>query len=123
MNSSVVTPLLLNSAHAQLADLDGRLPGAHIDCQLPIVKLEIGNRKLLGWVIVVWLVGLMSSPTDGAVLRVPEDYPGIQRAIDASRNGDTVLVSPGLYNENINFKHRAITLSGTNPSDPTVVSN
>ncbi|HXJ61009.1 MAG TPA: PKD domain-containing protein [Verrucomicrobiae bacterium] len=123
MNSSVVARLLLNSAVAQLADLDGRLAGAHIYCQLPIVKLEIGNWKLLGWVILVGLVGLMSSPTEAAVLRVPEDYPGIQRAIDASRNGDTVLVSPGFYNENINFKHRAITLSGTNPSDPTVVSN
>ena len=78
---------------------------------------------MLGWVIVVWLVGLMSSPTEGAVLLVPGDYPSIQRAIDASRRGDTVLVSPGLYNENINFKRKDITLSSTNPSDPAVVSN
>jgi len=89
----------------------------------PNRKSEIESRRWLGWVMLFWLLGMMSWPTQGAVLRVPGDYPGIQNAIDASRSGDTVLVSPGVYNENIIFKRRAITVSSTNPSDPAVISN
>ena len=41
-------------------------------------------------------------PASAAVtLRVPQDYPTIQSAIDASSPGDTVLVASGIYNENV----------------------
>ena len=43
-------------------------------------------------------------------LRVPADQPTIQAAINAATNGDTVLVSPGTYYENINFNGKAITV-------------
>ena len=36
-----------------------------------------------------------------AVLKVPEEYTTIQSGIDASVEGDTVVVYPDLYNENI----------------------
>ena len=45
-----------------------------------------------------------------ATLRVPQDYPTIQAAINAAHNGDLVLVSPGVYNENL-------TLSGNSLPD------
>ncbi len=35
------------------------------------------------------------------VVRVPEDYPTIQAAIDAVAEGGTVLIGPGLYKENV----------------------
>ncbi len=44
-------------------------------------------------------------------IRVPEDYSTIQSAIDASSNGDTVLVAPGEYYENINLKGKNILLT------------
>lgn len=43
--------------------------------------------------------------------RVPADYPGIQLAIDAAQTGDTVLVSPGIYFENLQLRGRDIVLS------------
>jgi len=43
-------------------------------------------------------------------LEVPIEYETIQAAIDASEDGDTVLVHPGEYVENINFEGKVITL-------------
>ena len=46
-----------------------------------------------------------------ATLKVPEDYSTIQAAINASANGDTVLVASGTYYENINFLGKNILLT------------
>ena len=43
-------------------------------------------------------------------VNVPDDYETIQDAINASKNGDTVLVSPGEYTENIDFTGKSIAL-------------
>ncbi|MDP8229402.1 MAG: T9SS type A sorting domain-containing protein [Candidatus Electryoneaceae bacterium] len=51
---------------------------------------------------------------------VPDDYETIQAAIDASFDGDTVLVHPGEYVENIDFCGKAIVVIG-NPDDPSEV--
>ena len=49
-------------------------------------------------------------------------YDTIQEAIDASLDGETILVYPGNYYENINFNARNITVRSTDPSDPAIVS-
>lgn len=36
-------------------------------------------------------------------IKVPADYPTIQQGVTAAVSGDTVLVAPGVYNENIVF--------------------
>ncbi len=46
-----------------------------------------------------------------STLRVPADYSTIQSAINASAHGDTVLVSPGRYYENIIFGGKNITVA------------
>jgi hypothetical protein len=68
-------------------------------------------------------VTFLSSLGHTAVLRVPGDYAAIQQAIDNSKNGDMILVSPGVYKENINFKGKAITVASTNAADPEVVKS
>ncbi|UCC79368.1 MAG: right-handed parallel beta-helix repeat-containing protein [Candidatus Zixiibacteriota bacterium] len=44
------------------------------------------------------------------VINIPDDYPTIQQGIDAGSDGDTVLVQPGTYYENVNFNGRNIVL-------------
>ncbi|MDF1545430.1 MAG: thrombospondin type 3 repeat-containing protein [bacterium] len=64
------------------------------------------------------------------VLRVPSEYPTIQAAVDAAIDRDTVLVSPGVYNENVDCVSKSIMIKSTGgPSvtyvtaaDPTLVT-
>ncbi len=54
----------------------------------------------------------LSAPVTATIINVPADQPTIQAGINASSNGDTVLVAPGTYYENINFRgHRIVVTS------------
>ncbi|MCX6240858.1 MAG: hypothetical protein NTX43_03485 [Bacteroidetes bacterium] len=48
-----------------------------------------------------------------ARLLVPLQYTSIQSAIDAASTHDTVIVSPGTYYENINFRAKGIIVAST----------
>ena len=56
-----------------------------------------------------------------ATIYVPDDYPTIQGAIDASANGNTVIVRPGTYVENIDFVGKAITVQSEHGSSVTTI--
>lgn len=45
-----------------------------------------------------WFIALQAR-----VIKIPADYPSIQQGLNAASAGDTVLVAPGVYHENINW--------------------
>jgi len=56
-------------------------------------------------------------------LYVPSgEYSSIQSAINDANNGDTIVVSAGTYQENINFLGKAITVRSVDPNDPNVAA-
>lgn len=59
--------------------------------------------------------------TNKSLIRVPDDYPTIQLAIDAANSSDSILVSPGRYIENINFKGKNIKVRSTEGISNTVI--
>jgi len=67
----------------------------------------------------VWRYTGRSKPA--GTIRVPEDFATIQAAIDASIDGDTVLVGPGKYTENIDFHGKGILLMSAEGADKTVI--
>ena len=58
----------------------------------------------------IFFTAIICLPALATIISIPDDYPTIQQGIDASTNGDTVLVQPGTYVENINFNGHNIVL-------------
>jgi hypothetical protein len=58
-------------------------------------------------------------------IRVPGDFPTIQKAMDAAVSGDTVLVAAGTYkgagNKNLDFKGKAITVTSDKGAALTII--
>ncbi|MBL8840425.1 MAG: IPT/TIG domain-containing protein [Planctomycetes bacterium] len=54
-------------------------------------------------------------------INVPADVSTIQGAIDAASPGDTVLVAPGTYVENIDFKGKAIKVRSSDGASLTTI--
>lgn len=67
------------------------------------------------------LIILFALPMFGKVIHVPADQPTIQAGIDAAANGDTVLVSPGTYKENISFNGKSITVASQSGPGVTII--
>jgi hypothetical protein len=68
---------------------------------------------------------LIPLTTYGATLLVPDQYPTIQAGINASTNGDTVLVASGTYsgggNFDLDFGGRAIVLMAEYGPENTII--
>jgi len=64
---------------------------------------------------------LVVLPSFGKTIHVPADQPTIQAGIDAASNGDTVLVSPGTYKENISFNGKSITVASQSGPAVTII--
>ncbi|MFJ2868827.1 right-handed parallel beta-helix repeat-containing protein [Kitasatospora sp. NPDC087314] len=49
----------------------------------------------------------------GSVIRVPEDFHTVQEAVDIAREGDTVLIQPGVYRESVRVTVPRVVVRGT----------
>lgn len=56
-------------------------------------------------------------------LVVPVEYSTIQAAIDAAEEGETVLVTPGTYEENIRIREKRITVQSQDPNSQNSVKS
>ncbi|MEO6500462.1 MAG: right-handed parallel beta-helix repeat-containing protein [Jatrophihabitantaceae bacterium] len=63
-----------------------------------------------------------TSQAGAATLSVPSSYRTISAAIAAARNGDTVVVSPGTYRENITIVGKRITVRSVSGPGVTVIA-
>jgi parallel beta-helix repeat protein len=54
-------------------------------------------------------------------LTVPGHYNSIQGAINDAIDGETILVSPGIYRENLDILGKRITISSLDPDDVSIV--
>jgi hypothetical protein len=81
-------------------------------------------RRAVAGALIATLAGLGAS-AQATVRNVPESYPTIQAAVDASAAGDTVLLSPGTYrgagNKNVQFHGRDIVVTSRAGADATVI--
>jgi hypothetical protein len=69
------------------------------------------------------IVEFDTEPSEPRTLHVPQEYPTIQAAIRAARHGDLVLVSPGVYEESINFLGKSIAVRSAEGPLHTVITN
>jgi len=81
--------------------------------------------KTTRFALIVLLLAFAASITHAAEFHVSldgtRDFSAIQNAIDAAVDGDTIIVHPGTYYENIEFEGKNIVLRSTSPEDFAVV--
>lgn len=84
-----------------------------------------GRGCRFGVTLIAWM-WIGSFPAAAATITVGQgggfDHSTIQAAIDASTTGDTVIVHPGTYVENIHFGGKSIVLRSKDPTNPATVA-
>jgi parallel beta helix pectate lyase-like protein len=84
----------------------------------------VAIRRLVSITTLTLLAIVLPFPGEASaarVIHVPGNRRTIQGGINAARNGDTVLVAPGTYFENIYFKGKAITVRSAKGASDTII--
>src|SRR5688500_17277255 len=87
-----------------------RIPAMRIPADLPLARV-VACAAVLTVFVPMHHASAQPRPRRYSVLAVPAKYPTIQTAIDSAVPGDTVLVAPGRYYENIRFKGKGIVVA------------
>lgn len=66
-------------------------------------------------------IGTKTAQAQPSMIRVPQDYSTIQEAIDVAQPFDTILVSSGVYYENIVIQNKSIRLVGENKDTTFII--
>src|SRR5437588_4550417 len=75
-------------------------------------------RRFVGPSIGALLIGLLGTVGNARAATTIEVHPGqsIQKAIDSAHPGDTILVQPGVYHQNVLVNKNRLTLEGSGAS-------
>src|SRR5258706_12618015 len=84
-----------------------------------LLRALMSRNKFL-W-ITTGLILATSLAVAQQTINVPADQPTIQAGINVAMNGDTVLVAPGTYQENIDFTGKAITVTSSGGAAGTII--
>lgn len=75
--------------------------------------------------LIFWFAAILFLTAGGmrgqSTIRVPEDQKTIQAAIAAARDGDTVAVGAGTYDESIDFQGKSITVASVSGPQRTTI--
>ena len=70
-----------------------------------------GTLMMKSFFTLLFLIVTLLSNLFSKVISVPKDFVKIQVALDASSDGDTILVEKGLYKENIDFYGKKVVVT------------
>ena len=83
------------------------------------ISMMVGTRSLRSFAGAFVLA--LGSIAHAVELHVPADHTSIQAAINASADGDTIIVAPGTYNELVRLNGKAITLRSESGAGQTII--
>ncbi len=80
--------------------------------------------KAICVIISIAALAVLAPVASAVIINVPGDYPTIQEGIDAAQNGDTVVVAPGGYVEELSIQSTNILLSSDQgPQNTQITGN
>jgi len=86
-----------------------------------MVAARIQRFERLAVSAVLWALVAVGS-SQAITMRVPQDYAKITDALLWAANDDVIVVSPGIYTENVSLLGKNVVLRSTNPTSPGVVA-